>query len=169
MAGGRLPLKGAPDAVLPLCHAVPGVDEALARMSDRGLRVLAVARGDTAEERDLEFLGLVGLHDPPRDDVAEAIWKCRIAGIKLAMVTGDHPRTARAIAAEVGLLGEEELVVTGADLPTDDAALGELLDRDGVVVARVAPEDKLRIARALRSRGHVVAMTGRRCSATTRS
>ncbi|MGW3353448.1 cation-translocating P-type ATPase [Nonomuraea rubra] len=160
VAGGRLHLKGAPDAVLPLCHAVPGADEALARMSDRGLRVLAVARGDTAEERDLEFLGLVGLYDPPRDDVAEAIWKCRIAGIKLAMVTGDHPRTARAIAAEVGLLGEEELVVTGADLPADDAALGELLDRDGVVVARVTPEDKLRIARALRSRGHVVAMTG---------
>nr|SBO96112.1 FIG01105513: hypothetical protein [Nonomuraea gerenzanensis] len=160
VAGGRLHLKGAPDAVLPLCRPVPGVEQALARMSDRGLRVLAVARGDTAEERDLEFLGLIGLHDPPRDDVAEAIWKCRIAGIKLAMVTGDHPRTARAIAAEVGLLGAQELVVTGADLPVDDAALGELLDRDGVVVARVTPEDKLRIARALRSRGHVVAMTG---------
>ncbi|MFG1949227.1 cation-translocating P-type ATPase [Nonomuraea sp. NPDC048826] len=160
VAGGRLHLKGAPDAVLPLCRAVPGVDEALAAMSDRGLRVLAVARGDTAQERDLEFLGLVGLFDPPRADVAEAIWKCRIAGIKLAMVTGDHPRTARAIAAEVGLLGDDELVVTGAELPGDDAALGELLDRDGVVVARVTPEDKLRIARALRSRGHVVAMTG---------
>jgi calcium-translocating P-type ATPase len=160
VAGGRLHLKGAPDTVLPLCRPVPGVDEALARMSDRGLRVLAVARGDTPRERDLELLGLVGLHDPPRDDVAEAIWKCRLAGIKLAMITGDHPRTARAIAAEVGLLGEDELVVTGADLPGDDAALGELLDRDGVVVARVTPEDKLRIARALRSRGHVVAMTG---------
>ncbi|WP_344475867.1 cation-transporting P-type ATPase [Nonomuraea monospora] len=160
MADGRLHLKGAPDAVLPLCRAVPGVEEALARMSDRGLRVLAVARGDTAEERDLRFLGLVGLYDPPRDDVAEAIWKCRIAGIKLAMITGDHPRTARAIAAEVGLLGEQELIVTGADLPADDAALGELLDHDGVVVARVTPEDKLRIARALRARGHVVAMTG---------
>jgi calcium-translocating P-type ATPase len=160
IAGGRLHVKGAPDAVLPLCRAVAGVEEALARMSDRGLRVLAVARGDTAEEQDLEFLGLVGLHDPPRDDVAEAIWKCRIAGIKLAMVTGDHPRTARAIAAEVGLLGPDELVVTGADLPGDDKALGELLDHDGVVIARVTPEDKLRIARALRSRGHIVAMTG---------
>ncbi|MGP3915984.1 cation-translocating P-type ATPase [Nonomuraea sp. 10N515B] len=144
---GRLHLKGAPDAVLPLCRAVPGVDDAMARMSDRGLRVLAVARGGTDEERDLDLLGLVGLHDPPREDVAEAIWKCRIAGIKLAMVTGDHPRTARAIAAEVGLLGPDELVVTGADLPADDAALGALLDRDGVVVARVTPEDKLRIAR----------------------
>ncbi|NUR29347.1 MAG: cation-transporting P-type ATPase, partial [Catenulispora sp.] len=157
---GRLHLKGAPDSVLPLCRDAYGAQEALARMSDRGLRVLAVARGGTAEARDLELLGLVGLYDPPREDVAEAIWKCRIAGIKLAMVTGDHPRTARAIAAEVGLLGPDELVVTGADLPGDDAALGELLDRDGVVVARVTPEDKLRIARALRARGHVVAMTG---------
>src|SRR5690606_12486279 len=67
VAGGRLHLKGAPDTVLPLCRPVPGVDEALARMSDRGLRVLAVARGDTPRERDLELLGLVGLHDPPRD------------------------------------------------------------------------------------------------------
>ncbi|GAA3560411.1 cation-transporting P-type ATPase [Nonomuraea rosea] len=160
VADGHLHLKGGPDAVIPLCGPVPGVDEVLDRMSRRGLRVLAVARGRTEEERDLELLGLVGLHDPPRDDVAEAISKCRLAGIKLAMVTGDHPGTARAIAAEVGLLGPDELVVTGADLPADDAALGELLDRDGVVIARVTPEDKLRIARALRGRGHVVAMTG---------
>ncbi|QYC40251.1 Calcium-transporting ATPase [Nonomuraea coxensis DSM 45129] len=160
VVGGRLQLKGAPDSVLPLCQDVPGTADALARMSERGLRVLAVARGDTAEERDLELLGLVGLYDPPRDDVAEAIQKCRAAGIRLAMVTGDHPGTARAIAAEVGLLGPDRLVVTGAELPDDDAALGELLDRDGVVVARVTPEDKLRIARALRARGHVVAMTG---------
>ncbi len=160
LVDGGLHLKGAPDAVLPLCRAAPGADDVLAQMSDRGLRVLAVARGRTAEESELEFLGLVGLHDPPREDVAEAIWKCRLAGIKLAMVTGDHPRTARAIAAEVGLLGPDELVVTGAELPADDAALGELLDHDGVVIARVTPEDKLRIARALRGRGHVVAMTG---------
>ncbi|MFC4059248.1 HAD-IC family P-type ATPase, partial [Planomonospora corallina] len=102
----------------------------------------------------------VGLEDPPRDDVAEAIATCRRAGIRLAMVTGDHPGTARAIAAVVGLLDPDVLVLTGAELPAADAALGELLDRDGVVVARVTPEDKLRIARALRGRGHVVAMTG---------
>ncbi|WP_084965954.1 cation-translocating P-type ATPase [Thermoactinospora rubra] len=160
VAGGELHVKGAPDSVLPLCPAVPGAQEALARMSERGLRVLAVARGAGEEERDLTLLGLVGLEDPPRDDVAEAIATCRTAGIKLAMVTGDHPGTARAIAAEVGLLGPDRLVVTGDRLPGDDAALGELLDRDGVVVARVTPEDKLRIARALRRRGHVVAMTG---------
>jgi magnesium-transporting ATPase (P-type) len=76
------------------------------------------------------------------------------------MITGDHPGTARAIATEVGLLGAEGVVVEGRDLPADDAALGALLDRDGVVVSRVTPEDKLRIARTLRARGHVVAMTG---------
>lgn len=76
------------------------------------------------------------------------------------MVTGDHPGTAAAIAAEVGLLGPRRIIVEGKDLPDDDAALGELLDSDGVVVARVAPEEKLRIARVLQERGHVVAMTG---------
>jgi magnesium-transporting ATPase (P-type) len=78
------------------------------------------------------------------------------------MVTGDHPATARAIAVQVGLIapGSDELVVVGRDLPDDAAVLGALLDRDGAVVARVSPEDKLRIARALRLRGHVVAMTG---------
>jgi magnesium-transporting ATPase (P-type) len=81
------------------------------------------------------------------------------------MVTGDHPATARAIAAEVGLLDADSseprgIVLEGKDLPSDEQVLGAMLDRDGVVVARVAPEDKLRIARALQARGHVVAMTG---------
>jgi magnesium-transporting ATPase (P-type) len=162
-------VTGAPDAVLPLCGSVVGAEEAMATLAGQGLRVLAVARrerrpdddtGWEQAERDLTLLGLVGLQDPPRDDVAEALESCRIAGIKVAMITGDHPATARAIAVEVGLLGPDELVVRGADLPADDAALGELLDRDGVVVARVTPEDKLRIAKALQHRGHVVAMTG---------
>jgi magnesium-transporting ATPase (P-type) len=76
------------------------------------------------------------------------------------MITGDHPATARAIAREVGLWTADELQFHGQDLPTDEAALGALLDHDGVIVSRVAPEQKLRIARALRHRGHVVAMTG---------
>jgi magnesium-transporting ATPase (P-type) len=76
------------------------------------------------------------------------------------MVTGDHPATAAAIAAEVGLAREGAPVLLGAELPADDALLAALIDRDGTVIARVQPEDKLRIARALRSRGHVVAMTG---------
>ena len=76
------------------------------------------------------------------------------------MVTGDHPATARAIAAEVGLLDVDGLLLEGKDLPQDEQVLGALLDREGVVLARVVPEDKLRIARALQARGHVVAMTG---------
>jgi magnesium-transporting ATPase (P-type) len=76
------------------------------------------------------------------------------------MITGDHPETARALAREVGLLGAEDWVIEAHDLPADDARLGALIDRDGIVVSRVAPEDKLRIARALRARGHVVGMTG---------
>ena len=82
------------------------------------------------------------------------------AGIRVAMVTGDHPATARAIADEVGLLDQGEIVLEGKDLPEDEQVLAALLDRDGVVLARIEPEDKLRIARALQSRGHVVAMTG---------
>ncbi|MFI0447503.1 cation-translocating P-type ATPase [Actinomadura sp. 6N118] len=172
LTAGGLHLKGAPDSVLPRCATVPGAEEALAAMTERGLRVLAVAvrRPDDLPdeppadpdlaERELTLLGLVGLQDPPRDDVADAIASCHRAGIRLAMITGDHPATARAIAAEVGLAGPDALVVTGEELPRDEAGLGRLLDRDGVVVARVTPEDKLRIARALQARGHVVAMTG---------
>jgi magnesium-transporting ATPase (P-type) len=170
VAAGLLHVKGAPDAVLPRCRDVTGADAALAEMTGRGLRVLAVACRDASEipggadadeaERDLTLLGLTGLEDPPRDDVAGAIAACRQAGIKLAMVTGDHPATARAIAVEVGLSGPAPLVVSGAGLPADQQELGALLDTDGVVVARVTPEQKLRIARALQARGHVVAMTG---------
>jgi magnesium-transporting ATPase (P-type) len=145
-------------------------------LAHRGLRVIAVAtrmlgkeararvdfNGLDADrlERDLDLLGLIGLEDPPRPGAAAALKACRAQGIKVAMITGDHPGTARAIAAEVGLLGAEELVVEGHELPDDEVALGALLDRDGVVVSRVTPEDKLRIAKALRARGHVVAMTG---------
>lgn len=162
---------GASDSVLPLCREAPAAaDDAVTAMAARGLRVVAVgaratvagdAGTDTADvERDLHLLGLLGLEDPPRDDVADAIASCRSGGIRIAMITGDHPVTALTIAREVGLVHGEALVVEGKDLPADDASLGELLDRDEVVVARVAPEDKLRIARALQSRGHVVAMTG---------
>ncbi|WP_312880052.1 cation-translocating P-type ATPase [Actinokineospora xionganensis] len=162
---------GAPDSVLPRCVGAPAAAEAaLARLSAAGLRVLAVAWRPTVPdavahvadsvEQGLRLLGLVALQDPPRPDVAESIVACRRAGIKLAMVTGDHPGTAHAIAVEVGLAGVDSTVVVGADLPADDEALGELLDHDGIVVARVNPEDKLRIARSLQARGHVVAMTG---------
>jgi magnesium-transporting ATPase (P-type) len=172
LAGGQLLVKGAPDAVLPRCTS-GRVDEAaveLDRMAERGLRVLAVARRDavgielatTADEaeRGLELLGLLGLEDPPRTQVAEAIGAARAAGIKLAMVTGDHPATASAIARQVGFAGDDPVVLEGVALPEDDAVLGDLLERDGAVLSRVTPEDKLRVARVLQSRGHVVAMTG---------
>ena len=169
-AGAELLVMGAPDAVLDLCRE--GADAAHERVEafgDAGLRVLAIAKrarrpdeGAAAAEveRDLELLGVVGLEDPPRAEAARAIAACRSAGIRVAMITGDHPATARAIAAEVGLLVETGWVIQGKDLPADEAILGATLDRDGMVLCRVSPEDKLRVAKALQARGHVVAMTG---------
>lgn len=166
---GHVMVKGAPDSVLPLCRDSSGAADAVSAMTDRGLRVLAVAErhlgtpvGDGASdiERDLTLLGIMGMEDPPRADAADALAACRAAGIRVAVVTGDHPGTASAIATEVGLRQSGDPVLIGADLPEDEAVLGALLDRHGIVIARVSPEDKLRIARALRSRGHVVAMTG---------
>jgi calcium-translocating P-type ATPase len=171
----RAVVLGAPETILARCVGVDGVREpaALADMSARGRRVVAVARSRTAHtdateagltvaiSSDLELLALIGIQDPPRADVADAIATCRRAGIRLAMVTGDSAATGAAIATEIGLLGPTGTVVEGKDLPADDPAVAELLDReDGAVVARVTPADKLRIARALRSHGHVVAMTG---------
>ena len=100
------------------------------------------------------------MEDPPRLEVRDALLACRRAGVRVAMVTGDHPGTARSIADQVGLRRAFDPVVVGHDLPADDDELGALIDHDGCVVARATPEDKLRIARALRTRGHVVAMTG---------
>jgi magnesium-transporting ATPase (P-type) len=168
LVGGVLHVKGAPDSVLARCTGVPeAAHGTAAALAARGLRVLAVARrpvrapadADDAE-RDLTLLGVVGLEDPPRDGVDAALADCRRAGIRVAMVTGDSGATALAIAREVGLARDDALVVEGRDLPEDPGELGGLLDRDGVVVCRVAPEEKLRIAEALRARGHVVAMTG---------
>ena len=168
----ELMVKGAPDAVLPRCIGLVG-DEAhtaVDALAERGLRVLAIARrpaSAVAEDADadhaeseLELLGLIGLHDPPRAGVGDALAAARHAGIKLAMLTGDHPVTARSIARQVGFIIGEERVLEGHDLPDDIGELGELLDYDGVVISRVSPADKLRIAQALQSRGHVVAMTG---------
>jgi magnesium-transporting ATPase (P-type) len=166
---GDVLTKGAPDALLPLCRNAGDAEAALTALTQRGLRVIAVAGRSTGgdlpdsaatAEVDLTLYGLLALEDPPRDDVQEAIARCRAAGIRVAMVTGDHPATAAAIASEVGLRIEATPVLSGSDLPDDDQVLGALLDADGIVVARVSPEDKLRIAKALRLRGHVVAMTG---------
>jgi len=138
-------------------------------LAEDGLRVLAFARrrvrGDqvprTADEaeRDLEFLGLAGLEDPVRPEVPDAVADCRHAGIRVIMVTGDHPATARSVARKVGLA--EGRVVLGSELPDDEEELAELMDDLSVtILARISPEQKLRIAGALQARGHVVAMTG---------
>lgn len=175
-----LMLKGAPDSVLPLCTGPDDAVLAAARrtvgeLAGKGLRVLAVAERELpgpddpggpvpvdAIERDLNLLGLFAIEDPPRPTVAAALAATRRAHIKVVMLTGDHPVTAVAVAREIGLVeeGRDAVVLEGHDLPTDEAALGELLDRDGVVVSRVSPEQKLAVARALQARGHVVAMTG---------
>jgi calcium-translocating P-type ATPase len=170
LAGSELLVKGAPDAILERCGAAPGAREVIDALGARGLRVLAVAKRsadglrdrDEADvvERDLELVGIVGLEDPPRPEAARALADCRRSGIRIAMITGDHPATARAIAVEVGLLVEGGSVIEGKDLPLDEAALGATLDHDGMVLCRVSPEDKLRIAKSLQTRGHVVAMTG---------
>ena len=174
LVGTDLFCKGAPETVLPVCEAVPGpVKEQVEVMAARGLRVIAVARRRLGGapvawqstpalelETGMELLGLIGLQDPPRPDVGDVIRAARQAGLRIAMITGDHPATAAAIARQIGLTGSPELVLEGADLPEDDQMLGALLDRDGVVVSRVSPEQKLRVAKALQSRGHVVAMTG---------
>jgi magnesium-transporting ATPase (P-type) len=170
MTAARLHVKGAPDAVFPVCsNASQEAFEAVESLSRRGLRVLAVATGPATEtaqadvsgvEHDLELLGLIGLEDPPRPGAASSVGACRAAGVKIALVTGDHPSTAKAIADQVGIYQPGAPVLTGSQLPRDDDILAALIDRDGAVLSRVTPEDKLRIDRALQSRGHVVAMTG---------
>lgn len=172
VVNGNTVVIGAPDALMPYCRTNGGPDATVAvdSLASRGRRVLAVAQASGVLVDDgqlvlgadaLELLAVVGLEDPPRTDVHAALAACRQAGVRIAVVTGDHAATAEVIAREVGLLGPGGVVVNGNDLPDDDERLGELLDRDdGVVVARVTPADKLRIARALRKRGHVVAMTG---------
>ena len=147
--GHDMVVKGAPETVLPHVARHDGqVTAEIDGMAARGLRILAVAgrrlagrdRLDAGAEEGLELLGLLGLEDPPRPEAAAAVAACRQAGIRLAMVTGDHPATARAVAVEVGLADAGGPVVEGGDLPADDDALGELIDRDGIVLARVRPD-----------------------------
>ncbi len=163
--------KGAPETIASLCRLGPEGRRAVAarveEMADRGLRVIGVARA-SAEPADLpesqrdfgfEFLGLLGLEDPVRPGVAEAVAECRRAGIRVIMITGDHPVTARHIALEIGLHANGD-VVTGVELDRmDDAELRRRI-RTSDVFARTVPEQKLRLVRALKANGEVVAMTG---------
>lgn len=170
IAGGRLIVKGAPESVFSRCRVLGNAQETVRHLTGRGLRVLAVATRpangiigtETANEveNDLDLVGVLGIQDPPRPGASQAIAACRRAKIRVAMITGDHPGTAQAIAKEVGLWIPRAPRLEGRDLPQDDEVLGALVDHDGIVLSRVGPEDKLRIARALKRRGHVVAMTG---------
>jgi magnesium-transporting ATPase (P-type) len=139
-------------------------------MERAALRVLAVARrrlpaddvlGAEEVERELEFLGIVGMLDPPRPEVQQAVARCRRAGIRVVMVTGDGGLTAEAIARRIGLVGEHAHVIGGHELDEiDDADLARRLRERDVIFARIDPEQKLRIAHVLRGAGEVVAMTG---------
>lgn len=137
-------------------------------MAEKGLRVLALAyrRAPLAmltksvDEEDLTFVGLVGMMDPPRNDVYDAIRAVHTAGIQVAMITGDHPKTAVAIARQLGIYTADHKIMTGEDLRhIDDDALADEVEHV-TVYARVSPEDKLRIVKALKQKGHIVAMTG---------
>ena len=169
--------KGAPEMLLRSCSSmltdqgeIP-LDDALRadvaqagrRMAEDALRVLAIASQHQASRESvghrLTLLGLVGMIDPPRPEAKAAVKKCEAAGIRVVMITGDHPLTAKAIARELGI-SKEGRVVTGAELDriTEDALPNQI---DSIeVYARVSPAHKLRVVGALQARGHVVAMTG---------
>ena len=172
-------VKGAPDMLLPLCSAVmvgdtvrpvtekdvEEVRKANSKMAKKALRVLGVAiKTDTAERGELEkgltFVGLVGMIDPPRAEVKDAVRVCKEAGMRPIMITGDHIDTASAIAAEIGILREGDKVILGADLDRmSDEEFSATIEQYSVF-ARVSPENKVRIVTTYQGKGKVVAMTG---------
>lgn len=184
--GLRIHTKGAPEDVLNCCAAIESPQGARPLHDDQrsdvlamveswaqgGLRVLAVAERGAGEdvvglprdrvEDDLVLLGLIGMMDPPRPEVAEAVRRCHGAGIRLVVVTGDHGLTAKGIAQRVGIGDASTPVITGVELEAmPERELDDLLNsHDELIFARSSPEAKLRIADALRSLGHVIAMTG---------
>jgi len=165
-------VKGAFDVMAPRC--IVG-DMAAARkmndeMSSNALRVLAIAYRELAEmpaeitpkvlEKDLVFMGLVGMIDPPRPEAKEAVKTCRRAGIKPVMITGDHVVTASAIAKELGILEKGDRAITGAELDAmTDSELDQQVEKISVY-ARVSPENKIRIVKAWQRKGQVASMTG---------
>jgi Ca2+-transporting ATPase len=173
--------KGAPEVVLEKCVAerVGEREQPLnyerratwlkinAEMASRALRVLALAyrtfekrESPPDEESDLVFAGLVGMIDPPREEVKEAVSKCRDAGIRPVMITGDHPATALAVARELTIVEDDEIACTGAELDKfSEEQLAQEVERIAVY-ARVSAEHKLRVVKAWQSRDQIVAMTG---------
>ncbi|MFC8428980.1 HAD-IC family P-type ATPase [Streptomyces sp. NPDC057253] len=164
-----LVVKGAPETVLPACAGLPADAEDRAHsLAADGLRVLAVARRplDGAAQavleeplRDLEFVGLLALADVPRETSPALVHGLREAGVRPVVLTGDHPRTAHAIATDLGW-PEDATVVTGDELAAADRTARSRMLRDADVVARVAPEQKLQVVEALRDAGRVVGMVG---------
>jgi Ca2+-transporting ATPase len=162
--------KGAPEAIADLCHLSAADRAALTQsveaMAADGLRVLGVARGsfagdtwpDSQHDLVLELIGLVGLADPLRQSVPEAVSECRSAGIRVVMITGDYPSTASAIARQAGI--DTTHILTGAELQQLSEPDLALRVRTATVFARIMPEQKLRIVQALKANGEIVAMTG---------
>jgi len=162
--------KGSPEAIIDLCHLEPwrqrAIEAAADAMAGRGLRVLAVAQTRFAgaawpaqeHDFDFEFVGLLGLADPLRAEIPQAMRECHAAGIRVVMITGDYPVTAQAIARRAGL--PADVVLGGDELAgLDDAALRQRM-REVSICARITPAQKLRIVQALQADGAVVAMTG---------
>ncbi|MCE9611495.1 MAG: cation-transporting P-type ATPase [Chthoniobacter sp.] len=181
--GQVLYCKGAPEVVLPRCtratmngssvklsaDLATTFRAAAEEMAERGLRVLAFAWRELPEsfeladaEAEMTLAGLIGLEDPPRPEVADALQKCRGAGIKVIMVTGDHPHTATAIAREIGLVrSAAPVVITGEQLGhLSDIQLQIALDAPEIIFARVLAEQKMRIVGTLKSKREIVAVTG---------
>jgi Ca2+-transporting ATPase len=163
--------KGAPEAIADLCHfdeqQKQAIETQITRMANHGLRVIGVAKGtikptllpDLQHDFNFEYLGLLGLSDPVRPGVAEAVQECYTAGIRVIMITGDYPGTAQNIAEKLGFRGLDQ-IITGPELDEmSDAALQERIQATSIF-ARAVPEQKLRIVQALKANGEVVAMTG---------
>lgn len=171
-AGGHIAYsKGAPEVIVASCD-LDDTDRAVileqARvMASQALRVLAVAQKVEIDphssiedhEQGMTFVGLIGMMDPPRDEAAQALRTCEQAGIRVIMITGDHPITAQAVARELGVFRHER-VITGVELTGMTEADLETVIDDVDVYARVAPSHKLRLVELLQRKGHVVAMTG---------
>jgi Ca2+-transporting ATPase len=162
--------KGAPEAIVDLCHldvaAQASVTAAVDAMATDGLRVLAVARAQLSgkdfpaieHDFEFEFVGLLGLADPLRAEIPDAVRQCREAGIRVVMITGDYPATARTIARQAGLVADD--VLSGDDMAALSDVQLQARMKTVSVCARIAPEQKLRIVQALKADGEITAMTG---------
>ena len=163
--------KGAPEAVIPLCHIekndLDNIHESIDQLAAKGRRILALSYKKVIShedecEQNLEFLGLISLADPPKEGTKTSIASCKASGIRIIMITGDHPRTAEAIAKELGITdpGIFDQVITGKELEKLNKEELRKKSENVAVYARVTSEHKLRIIEALQANGHIVGMTG---------